>query len=192
MKQRLHQRRRVLRIPSQAKHDEMHVLPPETQRVEAAPHVHVELVALHFRAGVHDRVDAVVLVGFEVGLNDRSDRKHLCVGCGNAAANSHTRGGRVSLAICRGFELETRARNRPQRALQAAPPGASRSANPRRSLRTAARRPPPASCWEICAARNIASSCGSPRNVRTLTAALPCCRCGSRASRDLPSGARCA
>src|SRR4029450_1280471 len=39
----------------------------------------------------------------------------------------------------------------------AAPPGAIRSANPRRSLRTTTRRPPPASCWEIRAARNTVS-----------------------------------
>ena len=96
----------------------MHVLPAEAQRVEAAPHVHVELVALHFGARVHDRVDAVVLVGFEVGLNHRSHWKHLRIGGGDAAANRDARRGRVSFAVRRGFELQARARNRAQRALE--------------------------------------------------------------------------
>ena len=77
MEQRFHQRRRVLRIPPEPKHDEVHVLPAEPQRVEAAPHVDVELVALHLRAGVHDGVDAVVLIRLEVGLDDRADRQDV-------------------------------------------------------------------------------------------------------------------
>jgi ABC-type multidrug transport system ATPase subunit len=110
VKERLHQRRSVFGIPAQTKYNDVHILPSESQCVEAAPHVHIELVALHFRARVHDGIDAVVLIRFEVGLNHRSHRQRLRIGSGDAAASGHTRGGRISLAVCGGLELQAGAR----------------------------------------------------------------------------------
>jgi hypothetical protein len=71
---------------------------------------------VHFRARVHDGIDAVVLIRFEVGLNHRSHRQHLRIGGGDAAANRHTGSGCVSLAVGGGFELQAGAWNRPERA----------------------------------------------------------------------------
>ena len=48
------------RVPAESEDGDLHGAPAELQGLVAAPHVDVDVAALDRRAGVHDRVDAVV------------------------------------------------------------------------------------------------------------------------------------
>ncbi len=95
-----------LGVPAQAQDDDLHASAPELQGLVAAPHVDVDVPALHFRAGVHDRVDAVVLLAQPVDLDDRPDGEDVRVGRGDARPDVHPRGGRRPLAVAGGREPE--------------------------------------------------------------------------------------
>ena len=96
----MRRRRAGLGVPAQAEDDDLHAAAPEFQRLVAAPHVDVDVAALHLRAGVHDRVDAVVLLAQPVDLDDRPDREQVRVRRGDARPHVHARGGRRPLAVC--------------------------------------------------------------------------------------------
>ena len=49
------------RVPAESQHGHLNLLPPERQRLVAAPHIEIHDAALHFGTSVHDDVDTVVL-----------------------------------------------------------------------------------------------------------------------------------
>ena len=114
---------------------------PSCERLVAAPHVDVDVAPLDRRAGVHDRVDAVVALAQPVDLDDRPDRQQIRVGGGNSRPDVHPGRGRRPLAVGGGREPQLGARRRGGGRLTAAPPGAPHSANPGSSPRTGRQRP---------------------------------------------------
>ena len=81
LEQRIHQARRAMRrIPSKAQHDDADGRAAEAERLVAAPHVEVQVPALHFGAGVHHRVDTVVTGAGRIDLHYRADREQIRIG----------------------------------------------------------------------------------------------------------------
>ena len=86
-------------VPAHTQDDDLHRPPAQCERFVAAPHVDVDVAALDLGAGIHDRVDTVVLLAEPVDLDDRADRQDVRVGGGNAGPDVHPGGGRRALAV---------------------------------------------------------------------------------------------
>ena len=87
------------RVPAHTQDDDLHRPPAQCERFVTAPHVDVDVAALDLGAGIHDRVDTVVLLAEPVDLDDRADWQDVRVGGGNAGSDVHPRGGRRALAV---------------------------------------------------------------------------------------------
>ena len=104
--------RAVPGIPAHSQDGNHHVAAAQLEGLVAAPDVDVEVPAVDLRAGVHDRVDAVVAVRQPVDLDDRADRQQVGVGGGDARAHVDPRRGRRPSAVAGRREAEPGARSR--------------------------------------------------------------------------------
>ena len=96
----------LLRVPAQAQDGDAHAAAAEGQRVVAAPHVEIDLAALHLGTGVHHRPDAAVLFDWRIDADHAADRQQRRIGGGHAGPYRRAGRGRGAFAVGRRVEAE--------------------------------------------------------------------------------------